>query len=276
MRFRAHLSDMDDQSTVMKEINPADPPAPLTDAAKAEIAALAARQRKANGVLMSAINFVGGQVEDGLKLLPASARDQIDDLARNALRQSFDVASKSRTGLGRNIGSDRVHKILGTLSGALGGLGGLPTAIAELPVATTVIFRAVHHVAVEHGEDPDAEETRVECLAVFGAGGPGGDDDGVDTAFIGARLSISGAAVNGLISKVAPRFAAVLSQKLASQAVPVLGAAAGAGTNYAFVDYYVAMAHVHFGLRRLARVHGEAAVADHFHAVLAASKLPQT
>jgi len=262
--------------TAMKEINPADPPKPLSDVAKADIADLVARQRKANGALMTAINFVGGQVEDGLKLLPASARDQIDDLARAALRQSYDLASKSRSGRGQSIGSDRVHKILGTLSGALGGIGGLPTALAELPVATTVIFRAVHHVAVAHGEDPDAEETKMECLAVFGAGGPGTDDNGVDTAFIGARLSLSGAAVNGLIGKVAPKFAAVLSQKLATQAVPILGAAAGAGTNYAFVDYYVSMAHVHFGLRRLARIYGDQAVTDHFHAVLAESRLSQT
>jgi hypothetical protein len=260
----------------MKEINPANPPAPLSQAAKDEIAALAARQRRANGVLMTAINYVGGQVEDGLKLLPAGTRGQIDELARSALRQSFDAAHKSSKGIGRNIGSDRVHKILGTFSGALGGLGGLPTAIAELPVATTVIFRAVHHVAVTHGEDPDAEATRMECLAVFGAGGPGGADDGIDTAFVGARLSLSGAAVNGLISRVAPRFAAVLSQKLASQAVPVLGAAAGAGTNYAFVDYYVSMAHVHFGLRKLARTHGDTAVSDYFHKALADAKLPQT
>lgn len=260
----------------LKEINPVNPPAPLDKAARAEIASLATRQRKANGVLMSAINFVGGQVEDGLKMLPKGTRGQIDQLARAALRQSYDLASRSRTGMGRGIGSDRVHKIVGALSGAVGGFGGLPTAIAELPIATTVIFRAVHHVAVEYGEDPDAEETRMECLAVFGAGGPGGADDGIDTAFIGARLSLSGAAVNGLISRVAPRFAAVLSQKLAAQAVPVLGAAAGAGTNYAFVNYYVAMAHVHFGLRRLARTYGEEAVTDAFHAALAARAVPQT
>ena len=258
---------MNDAMNPIREINPTNPPTPLDQVARDEIARLAARQRNANGVLMSAINFVGGQVEDGLKLLPSGTRTHIDELARTALRQSFDVAHKSRKGVGRNVGSDRMHKIIGTLSGAIGGIGGLPTAIAELPVATTVIFRAVHHVAVEYGEDPDAEATRMECLAVFGAGGPGSTDDGVDTAFIGARLSISGAAVNGLISKVAPRFAAVLSQKLASQAVPILGAAAGAGTNYAFVDYYVAMAHVHFGLRKLARVHGEQAVADYFHSL---------
>lgn len=267
---------MDSADIPMKEVNPADPTAPLTNAARAEIAALAARQRNAKGLLMTAINFVGGQVEDSLKMLPKSTRDQIDQIVRTALQHSFDVATKSSTGLGESIGSDRIHKLMGTFSGAIGGFGGLPTAIAELPVATTLIFRAVHHVAVQYGEDPDAAETRIECLAVFGAGGPGTDDDGVDTAFIGARLTISGAAVNGLIARVAPKFAAVLSQKLATQAVPVLGAAAGAGTNYAFVDYYVSMAHVHFGLRRLARVHGQEAVLDEFHRVLAASNLPQT
>lgn len=256
---------MDKPQITIKEINPHDPPAPLTPEVQAEIAALAARQRRANGLLMKAINFVGGQVEDGLKILPKSVRSQVDEIARNALRHSYDLASKSRQGVGQKIGSDRVHKLMGTVSGAFGGFGGLPTALAELPVATTVIFRAVHHVAVEHGEVPEAEETRMQCLAVFGAGGPGTGDDGIDTAFVGARLSLSGAAVNGLISRVAPKFAAVLSQKLATQAVPVLGAAAGAGTNYAFVDYYVALAHVHFGLRRLARIHGEAVVADAFH-----------
>ena len=47
--------------------------------------------------------------------------------------------------------------------------------------------------------------------------------------------------------------------------MPILGAAAGAGTNYAFVDYYVEMAHVHFGLRKLARTYGEDAVSEQFH-----------
>lgn len=265
---------MQTDDDTMKEVNPDAPTGRLTEAANAQIAALVAQQRSANGVLMQAVNFVGGQVEDGLKLLPKSVRGQIDGAARSALQKSYDLAAHSRGGsVGRAIGSDRMHRILGTISGALGGLGGLPTALLELPVATTIIFRAVQRVAQEHGEDPTTQETRLQCLAVFGAGAPGADDDGVDTAFIGARLSLTGAAVNGLIGKVAPRFATVLSQKLASQAVPVLGAVAGAGTNYAFVDYYVAVAHVHFGLRRLAREFGEDTVADEFHRVLAASKI---
>jgi uncharacterized protein (DUF697 family) len=58
--------------------------------------------------------------------------------------------------------------------------------------------------------------------------------------------------LRALIARVAPRLAVALGQKLAAQSVPLLGAAAGAATNYAYTRYYQDMAHVHFGLRRLA------------------------
>lgn len=262
---------MDDKPDGMKLINP---DRPLDDAGRARIAAIAVRQRRANGHLMTAINFVGGQVEDMLKVLPKGARDQIDIAARAALIQSYNAASRSRSGLGRSVVGDGVHRALATLSGAIGGVGGLPTALAELPVATTLIFRAVQGVAESHGEDPISEATRIECLRVFGAGGPTSGDDGVDTSFFGARLSLTGPALQGVLAKVAPRFAAVLSQKLASQAVPLLGAAAGAGTNYAFTDYYTEMAHVHFSLRALCRDYDDAQTLDEFHRSLAALKSP--
>ncbi|RYH01116.1 protein EcsC [Salipiger sp. IMCC34102] len=247
---------------------------PLTQEVQTDVQALARRQQRANGVLMRAINFVGGQVDDTLKLLPKGARGQIDSAARHALQRSFDVAARSREGFaGQAVRTDAAHKALATLSGALGGVGGLPTALAELPVATTMIFRAVQGVAESYGEDPLSPETRLACLGVFGAGDVAGDM-GVDTAFIGARLGLTGAAVHGLIARVAPKFAAVLTQKLATQALPLIGAAAGAGTNYAFTQYYVEMAHVHFGLRKLARQHGEEKVLDQFHAALNGTAAP--
>lgn len=247
----------------------------LDDVVLDQIAALADRQTAANGVLMKAINYVGGQVESGMNVLPTGVRNQIDSVARIALEKSFNLAARTRTGrFGRAVGTDRLHRVLGTISGAIGGVAGIGTALTELPFATTIIFRSVQAVAEEYGEDPQSAETRMECLAVFGAGGPGTDDDGVDTSFIGARLSITGPALNALISKVAPRFATVMSQKLASQSVPVLGAIAGAGTNYAFVNYYISMAHVHFGLRKLMRDHGEDPVLDAFHRFVLTKDLP--
>lgn len=261
-------------SEPMHVVNPDNPPHPLDDTARAEICGLAARQARANGVLMQIISFVGGQVEDGLSLLPDRARQQLDAAAHRALQASYDSAGRSHAGMGRLIASDRAHKALASLSGALGGLGGLPTTLAELPLATTVIFRAVQHIAQTHGEDPTTAETRAQCLYVFGKGGPGEADDGIDTSFIGARMGLTGPAVNKLISKVAPKFATVLGQKLASQTVPILGAAVGAGTNYTFLRYYTEIAHVHFGLRALARTYGEDAVADVFHTELAKLQKP--
>jgi len=41
-----------------------------------------------------------------------------------------------------------------------------------------------------------------------------------------------------------------------AQAVPVLGAVAGAGLNAAFLGYYREVAHVRFGLLRLSERHG--------------------
>lgn len=265
---------MTNSSDTMRTVNPDNPPTPLNDTARADIKALAVRQHKAMGVLMQVVSFLGGQVEDGLKMLPDTARARLEAAANRGLRASYDAAGRSMGGMGRFIATDRAHKALASVSGAIGGLGGLPTALAELPLATTVIFRAVQGIAAHHGEDPLSVETRAHCLQVFGKGGLGDEDDGIDTSFIGARIGLSGAAINKLISKVAPQFAAVLGQKLATQTVPLLGAAAGAGTNYTFVSYYTEMAHVHFGLRALARTYGADAVADAFHADLAALKTP--
>ncbi len=264
--------DQTETQPPMRDVTPGPAPVPLDEAAREEIAALVDRQRKAQGLLMQLITFAGGQVEDALKLLPPATRSKLDAAARSALERSYEVAASTA---GRLEG-DRTNRLLATLSGAVGGVGGLPTAIAELPVATTMIFRAVQGVAARNGEDPLSAETRVACLRVFGSGGPGGADDGIDTTFIGARLSLTGPAVHKLIATIAPRFAAVLGQKLASQAVPLIGAAAGAGTNYAFTGYYVEMAHVHFGLRRLSRGFGEDQVVDEFHKVLAERARPLT
>lgn len=242
---------------------------------KGDIARLAERQDQAGNLFMRIVTAAGGQVEDTLGLLPQDTRAEIEAAARVALQQSYDIAAKSRTGaVGGAIGGDTVHRVLATISGAVGGVGGLSTALAELPVATTLIFRAVQDVAETHGEDPLSDATRIECLRVFGKGGPDADDDGIDTAFFGARVSLSGVAVNTLIARIAPRFAAVLSQKLATAAVPIIGAATGAGTNYAFMSQYTDLAHVHFGLRRLSRTHGEAFVTEEFHKALAARRLP--
>jgi hypothetical protein len=56
----------------------------------------------------------------------------------------------------------------------------------------------------------------------------------------------------------------VLGQKLAAQAVPVLGAVSGAAMNAAYLSYYREIARVRFALLNLAQVHGTEAVEAEF------------
>lgn len=238
----------------------------LPPAVMAQIAALAKRSQAAGGPLMQMVNFAGGRLEGWLESLPDTAKEVIEDKTRQALHLCYDTAGTP--GLRRAMAATKgnTHQWGAALSGAVGGVAGLGSALVELPATITLIFGSIQQVAAEYGFDPNCDETRVDCLKVFASGGPLAGDDGVDTSFLSARLVVNGASLHALIARIAPRFATVLSQKLAAQTVPILGALAGAGINYAFMGYYREMAHVRFALKRLALDHGPEAVAQAFAA----------
>ncbi|WP_425074034.1 EcsC family protein [Sagittula sp. S175] len=219
-----------------------------------EIRTLAKRYKSANSVGMQLLNLVGGQAENLMEKLPDNVKDRLELVAERALTTALSAANRSRGVVPDQKGW--LNTAITTAMGAAGGLGGLPSAMAEMPVTVTVLMRAMLAIAAEHGYDPDSPEVMKECLAVFASAGPLSEDDGADLGFLAARVSITGASVNALIAKVAPKVATVLGQKLAAQTVPVLGAAAGAAVNYAYTSYYQEMAHVHFGLLRLAETSG--------------------
>ena len=216
----------------------------------ARLDALAKRHASAGNVGIQILNVMGGQAEGLLDRLPAGIRDRLGDGAEQALKLAMNTAQQSRKVVGEQPAW--LTRAVTTAMGAAGGFGGLPSAMAELPVTTTILLRAIQDVAAEHGFDPAEQGIMFDCIQVLAAAGPLDHDDGSDVAFLSTRLAVTGATLQALIARVAPRLATVLGQKLAAQTVPVLGAAAGAATNYAYTSYYQQMAHVHFGLRRLA------------------------
>lgn len=226
-----------------------------------EIARLAARWRRANGPLIALMNRLGGQLERQLDDLPPRLRARIDEAVQAGLARAMTVAA-----LGRHAPrtGPAGAPALAALAGAAGGAGGLPTALAELPLTVTLILHAIAEEARRAGFDPDDPAIRAECLRVLGSGTPLAADDGVNTAFLGARLALSGRAVEKMLAAVAPALAAALSRKLAAQAVPVLGALTGAALNAAYLRHYRELAAVRFGLLRLAGTHDPAEVAAAF------------
>jgi hypothetical protein len=243
----------------MAQTRPAPLPALQSDPS-AEIEALAARYRRANGPVIKLVNRLGGRVEDRLSALPADMRNRIEAVTQAALERAYHLAATGRHA--PDLGP-RGPMALVAVTGAAGGAGGLATSIAELPVTVSVMLHTIRRAAADCGYDPDDPGIRIEALRVFAAGSPLARDDGVNTAFFGARLAVTGAALQRMLAAVAPRLATVLGQKLLAQAVPVLGAVAGAGLNAAFLAYYRELAHVRFGLLRLSEQHGtERVLAD--------------
>ena len=157
-----------------------------------------------------------------MRALPEGVRRQIERATAQALATSYGLAGRAP-----DLG-ERGPMVAAIAAGAAGGAGGLATAVAELPVTVTLLLNAIRGVAREAGLDPEADWVRAECLQVFAAGSPLAADDGVNTSFVASRLALTGSTVQNLIAPIAPKLAAVLGQKLAAQAVPVIGAISGA------------------------------------------------
>ncbi|WP_103333310.1 EcsC family protein [Pseudotabrizicola formosa] len=230
-----------------------------------EIRALAARHKRANGPVIGLVNRLGGTLERQMAMVPEGYRTQIERVVAQALSAAMTVA-----GQGDRLPDTgtRGPLLAAMASGAAGGAGGLPTALAELPLAVTLILHAIRQAARAEGFDPEDPMVRAECIRVFGAGSPLAEDDGINTSFISARLTLTGPAVQKVIASVAPKLATALGQKLAAQAIPVIGAVTGAALNAAFLNYYSEIARVRFALLRLSQIHGaEQVLADFRKAV---------
>lgn len=233
----------------------------------AEVADLARRYKRANGPVMRLVNRLGGTLEGQLSALPDGVRGQIERLTAQALETSYGLAGRAP-----DLG-ERGPMVAAIAAGAAGGSGGLATAVAELPVTVTVFLNAIRAVARESGLDPDEDWVRAECLQIFAAGSPLKQDDGVNTSFVASRLALTGSTVQNLIAAIAPKLATVLGQKLAAQAVPVIGAVSGAALNAAFLSYYREIARVRFALLKLAQRHGTEAVQAEFRLAVTPPKV---
>lgn len=224
---------------------------------------LARAHRRANGPIISLSNRFGTSLEGQLSRLPKGVQDQIEQVVITVLTGAHHVAGYADPDLGR-----RGSTIAIMASGAVGGSGGIVTALAELPVTITVILHAIRREARLAGFDPNEPGIRAACLQVFAAASPLSDDDGANTAFLSARMTVTGPVLHQLISTIAPRLAAALGPKIAAQSIPILGAASGAALNAAYLGYYREMARIRFALMRLAEEQGGEAVIAAFAAAV--------
>lgn len=242
-------------------------PLPLPAEAEAELAE-ARRVLDETSLAARLAQLAGTPVEALRRRLPGFAQGMVDGAVRRALSTALNTAMRSEPGRAPpGISSDWLHRGLAAASGAAGGAFGLPGTLLELPVSTTILLRQIGAEAAAAGEDTRLPETGAECLKVFALSGPGLADDATETGYFATRLALaqflpnmSAALLPGFIGAVAARFTGPLMIKLGAQAAPVVGAAAGAAVNLAFLQHFRELARAHFTVRRLERQHGAEAV----------------
>ena len=220
-------------------------------------------------------DMVGKPIELIGHALPASASNAITAATSKGLELALKVALQTmqRT---PHAGSQLLHKALATASGAAGGAFGLAALPIELPVSTIIILRSIADIARSEGEDLSNPESALSCVQVFALGGRDGSVDASESGYFAVRgmlaisvteaarfiaergvIKESGPVLVRFITQVASRFGIVVTQKIAAQALPVIGALGGAAVNYAFIEHFQDMARGHFVVRRLERAYGE-------------------
>ena len=216
-------------------------------------------------------------IEEGLALLPKSWRRRLDQVAQASVHQILRLATGTMPLARSRAPSTLTHKLVISGVGAAGGFFGPISLLAELPVTTTLILRAIADVAQAEGEDLNDRDTRIACVQVFALGGRTKEDDDADLGYYGLKFALGlyferdildiatgkGThipAVINLVRAISARFGVVISDKTAAQMVPIAGALSGALLNLIFMNHYQDVAKGHFIIRRLERSHGVEAI----------------
>ena len=239
----------------------------------------AVRLLEGDSFAMRLTRAVGGQISAFGRALPETARKAIavatDTALKTALR--FALRSLAKRTLDETTtpkARERWHQAAAAASGAVGGAFGMAAVAVELPVSTTILLRGIADIAREHGENLSDPEAAFACLDVLGLGADRaqgaersryyaaraelarGRTD-VDFVLLKPQLAKELAPMlTRYLTQIAARFGLVVTEKLAAQALPVVGAVGGAAVNAAFAQHFQALARGHFLIRRLERRHG--------------------
>lgn len=227
------------------------------------------------GLAAKITGALGAPIEKGFDLLPKGWYELVGKATRKALEVAVHSAILTLDTRKKQEATNRLHTLMAAGIGAAGGFWGLPALTIELPLSTTVMLRSVADIARSEGHNLEDPQVKIGCLEVFAFGGPQKGDDGMETGYFAVRTALAKAvndaakyvAAKGLaegsapalvrfITQVAGRFGVQVTEKIAAQSIPLLGAAGGAVINTLFIDHFQAMARGHFIILRLEAKYG--------------------
>jgi hypothetical protein len=237
------------------------------------------------GLAARLTSIVGKPVELIGYALPSFASKAVTSATSKGLEAALKVALRTLPPSPRT-NSQLLHRTLATASGAAGGTFGLAALPVELPVSTVIMLRSIADIARSEGEDLSDPEAALSCVEVFALGGRAGSADASESGYFAVRSMLAKTvteaarfvAERGVIKEGAPIllkfvtqiaacFGLVVTQKVAAQALPVVGALGGAAVNYAFMEHFQDVARGHFTVRRLERIYGKEKIRSEYNLI---------
>lgn len=228
------------------------------------------------GMAAKITNMIGTPLEKGMALLPADWNQKIGKVTQEALAKATDAAISTMKDKPSMETSNWWHKTAIAVTGGVGGFFGIGALAIELPVSTTIMLRSIADIARSEGESIRDPDTKLACLEVFALGGNSSSDNAAESGYFMVRAALAKSVAEAaefitaktlaeegapvlvrLIAKIAERFSIQITEKVAVQAIPAIGAAGGAIINTLFIDHFQDMAKGHFTVRRLEKVYGK-------------------
>ena len=235
---------------------------------------------------MKVASKAGMPVEALLHRLPVNAQSAIQVTVDKALEQCLRAAVKMHRTNAPALIFKRSHTAAAAVTGAVGGFFGLPGLLVELPVTTTVMLHSIVEIARGQGEDMLSPESRLACLEVFALGPQNGHREAQESAYYATRTALaqvtreavsyltrkgmakeSAPALVSFVGRIASRFGLEVSEKVAAEIVPIVGAVGGLTLNIVFSQHFQSLAEGHFTVRRLERKYGKEAVRQEYEFV---------
>src|SRR6267143_2316258 len=203
------------------------------------------------GLAAKITGLIGMPIEKALKLLPEKWAKVVNEATRESVETALQAALLTLDDKPQPNSWEFLHKLAVAATGAGGGAFGLLGLPVELPLSTTIMLRSIADIARSEGERLRTPGAKLACLEVFAFGGRSKSDDSSESAYflIRGALAKSVSEAAGYITERG------LVEKVAAQAVPVIGAAGGVVINVLFIDHFQERARGHFIVRRLERTY---------------------
>jgi len=239
------------------------------------------------GLSIRLINLLGYPIEGIVQALPRRIGQAIGNTATKAVGTAFYAALSTMNKKRHGRPFRWTHRVMVFVSGAVGGFFGLPGLIGELPISTGLMLRSIADIARSEGEELSSIDTHLACITVFALGGRSRKDNAADTTYYVVRAAVTrtlseaaefitqrGMMEEGapiairVMANLASRFGVIVTDKIAAEMVPILGALGGASINLLFINHFQAVARGHFIVRRLERKYGGEFVKKEYEKVI--------